>query len=76
MILTIQAMRDAVTNGSYITATFPESKDEVIVDITTANLVVKVYDLLKPENQAKVESMLQDPAKLHRFVQFCWSKVQ
>lgn len=75
MILTIQALRDSVAKGSYVTATFDNSKDEVIVDITTASLVVQVFDLLSPTNQAKVEPMLQDSTKLQRFVNFCWSKV-
>lgn len=50
-----------VTNSQY------EMLEGTLLDLQTANVMVLVYEAIKPENQAKF-----DRIPLMRLVEFCW----
>jgi len=45
----------------------------VILDATTANAMVKVWDALKPNQQKK---LTEKPVSLYRYIDFAWKVVK
>jgi hypothetical protein len=43
----------------------------VLVDMQTANVMVQVFDAMKPESQSKAQTM-----PIERFAKFAWSAVK
>lgn len=46
---------------------------QILVDVQTANVMVQVYDLIKPENQEKVARMIKASGEqFHKVVTIAW----
>lgn len=70
---TIDALRAAPVKLRYR----PAGKvQKVLVDAFTASAILAVHKAANPQNQAKMERMLADPAKVHRLIGFCFSQVR
>jgi len=50
-------------------------KDCLLVDMQSANVIMLIHDGLKPENQAKFNSVLQDEMKFASFLDHMWEMV-
>ena len=90
--LTIQMLRNAVKNHSYIKHEFPDvdytqeevynredfsAEDAKIIDIQTANVLVKVYDSIKiQKNKEKFKRMLKTWNGFEKLIDFAWKCVK
>jgi len=50
-------------------------KDCLLVDVQSANVVVKIHDALKPENRSKFNRLLRDEFRLANFFDKMWEMV-
>lgn len=50
-------------------------KDRLLVDIQTANVIVTVYDALKPETQNKADKLMTTKKGFVRMTNIAWSAV-
>lgn len=90
--LTIQTLRDSVKNHSYIKHEFPDAdytqeeiynqedfsaEDAKIIDIQTANVLIKVYNTMKEQkNKEKFERMLKTWNGFEKLIDFAWKCVK
>jgi len=71
----IESLRDIVTNHSARSLKFDDGTS-MMVDVQTADVILKVYEHLNPDNQAKLNRMVnKDKSSFVRIVDFCWTKV-
>ena len=76
--LTIEKLRKALDNQSYIRVQFDladNKKKTQIVDISTINAIVKVYDALKTDNKENLRKNLTTTAGFLKVVSFAWKHV-
>lgn len=69
---TIDDLRNAVKNGSYIHIKWQRDGEIMLLDTFSASAIVKVYDAVKPENKEKVARAINNSKssfmKLHTMV--------
>lgn len=52
-------------------------KDPVLVDVTTARVLIKIHDAMSPEKQAKMESLIEiGPTNFINVVDVAWRCMQ
>jgi len=67
----IEQLREIVNKRSC--ATFSWGANQLLVDMQTANMLCKVYDLLKPETQATLDRKMKESKGMFiGVVNRCW----
>lgn len=51
-------------------------KDRLLVDMQTANVIVMVYDAVKPENQEKMDKLMLSKSSFVRVANISWGAVR
>ena len=72
----LDTIKSIVKNKSANAVKFDDKKS-LKVDMQTANVLLKVYDALNPDNKKKVEAMMnKDKASFMKIVDFAWKSVK
>ena len=68
-----QSVLDVLHNGAWKTFWWEGYRSEILMDMTTANLLVKVHDALSPESQKKMEQMIAaSPENFDKVIKISW----